>query len=397
MMEMEVKTPPPKKRRLRLIVGAVVIAVLAFVGLWYLLHAGQEDTDDAQVEADVVAVPARTGGVVKSVAFHENEAVKAGQVLAEIDDAPHKAKLAQADAELAQARENAAAADAEVAVVEASAKGQHSAATAGLRGSQAGLTMTGEEIQQARAAVESATASRVMAEQDLGRAKKLFAERALPKQRLDSAQAAFDGADANLRQARAHLDAAQAERAAAMSRISEAQARVGQSSAVDAQIAQVRARAALAHARVEAAQAARDLAALDFSYTRVTAPRDGVASRKSVAAGQMLQPGQPVCFIVPTDDAYVVANFKETQVGRMKPGQPADISIDAYGRTFKGKVQSISGGTGARFSLLPAENATGNFTKVVQRIPVKIVFDQLPRDIVLRAGMSADVTVDVRK
>lgn len=396
-MEMEVKQPPPKKRRIRLIVGAVLIAVLAFVGLWYVLHAGLEDTDDAQVEAEVVSVPARTGGVVKSVAFHENEVVKAGQVLAEIDDAPHKAKLAQADAELAQARENAAAADAEMAVVEANAKGQHSLATAGLRGSQAGLTMTGEEIQQARAAVESSTAQRLMAQQDLERAKKLFEERALPKQRLDAAQGAFDAADANLRQARARLDAAQAERSAAMSRISEAQARVGQSSSVDAQIAQSRAKAALAHARVEAAQASRDLAALDLSYTKVTAPRDGVASKKNIAAGQMLQPGQPVCFVVPTIDVWVVANFKETQVGRMKPGQPADISIDAYGKTFKGKVESISGGTGARFSLLPAENATGNFTKVVQRIPVKVVFDSVPKDVILRAGMSADVTVDVRK
>src|SRR5262249_10032849 len=301
----------------------------------------------------------------------------------------------QADAELAQARENAAAADAEVAVVEASARGQHSAATAGLRGSQAGLAMTGEEIQQARAAVESATAQRKMTQQDLERAKKLFDERAMPKQRLDAAQAAFDAADANLSQARARLDAAQAERAAAMSRISEAQARVGQSSAVDAPVA--RARAALAHARVEAAQAQRDLAALDLSYTKITAPREGLASKKNIAAGQMLQAGQPVCFVVPTEDVWVVANFKETQVGRMKPGQPAQISVDAYGIELRGKVQSISGGTGARFSLLPAENATGNFTKVVQRIPVRIQIDSPPKDVVLRAGMSADVTVDVRK
>jgi membrane fusion protein (multidrug efflux system) len=396
-MEMEAKQLPPRKSRIRLIAFAALAAICAFVGLWYLLHAGKEDTDDAQVEADVVAVPARTGGVVKNVLFGENQRVKAGEVLAEIDDAPHKARLAQADAELAQARENAAAADSEVSVVEASARGQHSAATAGLRGSQAGLAMTGEEITQARAAVESATAQRKMTQQDLERAKKLFEERALPKQRLDAAQAAFDAADANLAQARARLDAAQAERAAAASRISEAQARVGESSAVDARIAQARARAALAHARVEAAQAARDLAALDLSYTKITAPREGLASKKSIAPGQMVQAGQPVCFVVPTEDVWVVANFKETQVGRMKPGQPADVSVDAFGITIKGKVQSISGGTGARFSLLPAENATGNFTKVVQRIPVRIALENVPKDIVLRAGMSADVTVDVKK
>src|SRR5437773_9689802 len=150
-MEMEAKplppTPPPpasaRKRRIRLIVGAVLLAVLAGVAVWYLVHAGKEDTGDAQIEADVVAVPARTGGMVKTILFGENQPVKAGEVLAEIDDAQHRARLAQADAELASARENAAAADAEVSVVEASARGQHSAATAGLRGSQAGLTMSG--------------------------------------------------------------------------------------------------------------------------------------------------------------------------------------------------------------------------------------------------------------
>jgi membrane fusion protein (multidrug efflux system) len=148
---------------------------------------------------------------------------------------------------------------------------------------------------------------------------------------------------------------------------------------------------------VEAAQAARDLAALDLSYSKIKAPRDGLASRKSVAVGQMLQAGQPICMIVPTDSVWVVANFKETQVGHMTPGQPAEISVDAFGgHELHGKVESISGGTGARFSLLPPENATGNFTKIVQRIPVRIQLDQPPANAVLRAGMSADVTVNVR-
>jgi membrane fusion protein (multidrug efflux system) len=172
---------------------------------------------------------------------------------------------------------------------------------------------------------------------------------------------------------------------------------VGQSSAVDAQIAQARARAALAHARVESAQAARNLAALDLSYTKIVAPRDGIAARKTVSAGQMLQPGQPVCMLVATDAVWVVANFKETQVGRMRPGQPAEVSVDAYrGLELRGKIESISGGTGSRFALLPPENATGNFTKVVQRIPVRVQLVDPPADKVLRAGMSVEVTVNVR-
>jgi membrane fusion protein, multidrug efflux system len=385
-----------KRARLRLIVAAVLAAIVGGVVIWYALHAGLENTDDAQLETEVVPLPARTGGVVKSVQFVENQPVKAGQVLAELDPALHEARLAQADAELASAKENAAAAEAEVAVVEASAKGQHAAASAGLQTTRAGLEMSGEEIQQARAAVDAATAARRQAQLELERTKKLFEERAVPQQRMDAAQAGFDGAEANLQQAKARFDAATASRASAASRINEAEARVGQSSTVEAQIAQARARSGLARARVAAAQAARDLAALDLSYTKIAAPRDGIAAKKTVSVGQMLQPGQPVCMLVATDNVWVVANFKETQIARMRPGQPADISVDAYGIKLEGKVESISGGTGARFSLLPPENATGNFTKVVQRVPVRIQILNRPADKALLAGMSVDVTVDVR-
>jgi membrane fusion protein (multidrug efflux system) len=399
-MSQAVAVPQPSdtRRRVRLIAAAVLGAIVVGVVLWLALSAGLEQTDDAQIEAEVVAVPARTGGVVKTVLFHEDERVKVGQLLAELDDAQHQARLGQAEAELSAAREAAAGADAEVAVVEANARGQRSAATAGLRGTEAGLEMSAEEIQQARAAVESAGAARRQSELDLERSRKLFAERALPRQRLDAAQTAFDAAAANLQQAQARLDAALAARAAARSRIGEAQARVGQASPVDSLIAQARARAALAHARVESAQATRDLAALDRSYAKIVAPRDGVASRKMVAPGQMLTVGQPVCMIVPTNDVWVVANFKETQLEKLRPGQHADVSVDAYGGLrLSGTVSSISGGTGARFSLLPPENATGNFTKVVQRVPVRITLDQPPTDRVLRAGMSVEVTVNTRK
>jgi membrane fusion protein (multidrug efflux system) len=174
--------------------------------------------------------------------------------------------------------------------------------------------------------------------------------------------------------------------------VGEARGRLSQSSPIEAQIASARAQADLAHARVQSSQAQLDLARLQLSYTKVTAPADGIASKLSVHEGQQVSTGAPVIELVPTE-TYLIANFKETQITKMKPGQRADIKIDAFpGHKFSGKLQSISGGTGASFSLLPADNASGNFVKVVQRVPVRIAFDTRP-DVPLRAGLSADVTV----
>jgi membrane fusion protein (multidrug efflux system) len=178
----------------------------------------------------------------------------------------------------------------------------------------------------------------------------------------------------------------------AQERVGEARGRLNQSSPIEAQIAAARAQADLAHARVQSSQAQLDLARLQLSYTKVTAPADGMASKLSVHEGQQVTVGSPVIELVPVQ-TYLVANFKETQITKMKPGQRVNIKIDAFpGHRFVGKVESLSGGTGSSFSLLPADNASGNFVKVVQRVPVRIAFDQLP-DVPLRAGLSADVTV----
>jgi membrane fusion protein (multidrug efflux system) len=180
--------------------------------------------------------------------------------------------------------------------------------------------------------------------------------------------------------------------------VSEAEARVSSTSAVEAQVAQAKAQAQVAHARVETAKAARDLAKLDWGYTKIAAPRSGVASRKSIAVGQMVSAGMSVVQIVPTEGVWVVANFKETQLDRVRAGQKAEIEIDAYpGLKLKGEVESLSGGTGSRFSLLPAENATGNFVKVVQRVPVRMRLAEAPQGRVLRPGMSANVRVEVNQ
>ena len=386
-----------KSGRPRLIaIGILSLGVLGVLA-WYALHAGQEATDDAQVEADVVAVPSRIGGVVQKVFVGENQEVKEGDPIAELDSLQQAAKVAQSEAELLSSQAAADAADAQVSVVQASAKGQRTAAEASLKGMSVGVLTTAEDIAQAKAAVDASSAARRQAELELGRAKALFAESAVPKSRLDSAQNGFDAADAALSQAKARLAGSQSSTALMEARVSEARGRVGQSSAVDAQIAAARAAAAVARARVETSRALRDLARLDLGYTKIVSPAAGIASKKSIAVGQMVTAGQPIVMIVPTKNLWVTANFKETQLERIKVGQRAEIKVDAFpGVSLKGEVQSLSGATGSRFSLLPAENATGNFVKVVQRVPVRIKVLELPEGRELRPGMSADVVVDVR-
>ncbi len=391
-------TATPKKNRARPIaLGVLAVGVAGVVG-WYVLHAGLESTDDAQIDADVVSVPSLSANVVTKVLFAENQSVKAGDVLVELDDAQPRARLVEAEAQVATAKAAADAADAEVGVVQTTAHGQKSAAEASLQGAAVSATSAGDEIAQADAELAAAAATVAQATNDLDRQKRLFADNATPKQELDRAQTGFDAATARRAQAAAHQAVVHSRTAQARATVQEAQARVGQTSAVAEEISQAQAKAAEAHARVQGAEAQRDLAAIELNRTKVYAPRDGIASRKSVVVGQLLSVGQPVASIVPATDVWITANFKETQLDKMRVGQGADIEIDAYpGLKLHGEVESLSGATGARFSLLPPENATGNFTKVVQRVPARIRIKDAPADRLLRPGMSADVTVDTRK
>jgi len=379
----------------------IVFAIAAVGGLAYggyaLATAGHQSTDDAQVSADVVPVGLRVGGLVTKVFVKENQLVKLGDPLAEIDSADYAAREKQAEAELATAAAQASAADAQVQVVEATSKGGLASARAMVTGSSAGVGSAVAQAESAKASLDRAQVDAKKALLDLDRAKELRAANAVPPQALDNAQAAFDSAQAAVAQARAQLAFATQSKATALAQVGEAQGKLSQSTPVEAQIDEARAQAALAHAKVDSAKAQLDLAKLQLSYTKVTAPADGLASRLTVHAGQLVTIGQPVIQLVPVL-TYVVANFKETQLGEMRPGQAAEIEVDAYpGRKFKGKVESLSGGTGASFSLLPADNATGNFVKVVQRVPVRIAWDDLPADVPMRAGLSSDVTVLVGK
>jgi membrane fusion protein (multidrug efflux system) len=375
------------------ILGAVALVIALAILAYEVVTAGQETTDDAQIEADVVTLAPRVGGPISQVLVHENQQVKKGQLLVVIDESDYQAKLAQAEAELATAKAQAQAADAQVQVAEASAKGGFSTAKAAVSGSSVGVSTASAQIAAARAQLAQAQANEHKAQLDLNRAKQLRAVNAIPQQQLDDALVGLEAAHAQVEQAKAGLQAATEAKAMAQSRVAEAQGRLSQSQPVEEEVAAAHAQAELAHARVLSAQAALTLAQNQLSYTHVVAPTDGELSSFNLQVGEMLQPGQSMGQLVP-DEKYVVANFKETQITKMHPGDRVDISVDAYSHEeLHGRVQSLSGGTGARFSLFPPDNASGNFVKVVQRVPVRIELVDPPKGLPLKAGLSADVTV----
>lgn len=377
--------------------GGVLAAVVLAIAAYAFATRDEETTDDAQVEADVVPIAPRTGGAVLAVAVQDNQAVKKGELLVELDPSDSAARLAQAEAELATAQAQGEAALAQEQIVAAAAKGGLSSARAMVSGSSVAVSSAGAQIVAAKAALSRATADAKKAELDLERTKELYTAGAVSKERLDNAQITSDAAKAALAQAEAGLTVAEEQKRSAETRVEEAEGRLAQSTPIQAQMAAAHAQAGLAEARVKAAEAAVALARNQLAYTKVTAPDDGVVSKLSVHPGQLVSPGAPIAELVPRR-TYVVANFKETQLQGIRPGQRAEVKIDAYpGRRLEATVESISGGTGARFSLLPPDNATGNFVKVVQRIPVRVSWVDPPSDVVLRAGLSADVTVFTKR
>lgn len=383
------------RRRAWWVVGGAAALVLIAIGLYMLITAGEETTDDAQVAADVVPVGARVPGQVLRVAIVENQEVAAGDIIAELDPADFKARVEQAQAELASAQALAEAADAQVQIAQASSRGGLASAQAAYSTAAREVNASDAQVAAARADVARARALAQLADVDLRRMKALAADGAIPRQQLDNTVAAQASAQADLRQTEAQLRATLSGSRAAESRVGEAQGRVSQQSTVVPQIAVAQANAALAHARVRQAQAAAQLAQLQLVYTTIRAPAAGRASQLQAHAGQQVLAGQPIIQLVPLD-TYVIANFKETEIGRMRAGQPSRIEVDTFkGRKFSGQVHSLSGGTGATFALIPPENASGNFVKVVQRVPVRIEWVDLPRDVYMRAGLSVTATVFV--
>jgi membrane fusion protein, multidrug efflux system len=384
-------------RRRPLLIVTAVFALVGLVVLGYsVLTAGRETTDDAFVEADIVSVQSEVTGRVERVLVHSDQSVMAGDVLLSLDARELEARAAAARAELAIAEAEVRAAEAQAQIAEASATGGLDAARAQVEGSAIGVRSAAAQIDSARAAVERARTNVQKTSIDLARALELLAHQSVSQQEVDHARLADASARAELASAESGLTLAEQAERAAHSRVAEARGKLVASAPVSAQVEAVRASVELARARVDAARAALASAELTLSHAVVRAPASGFISKVAIEPGELVSPSQPLAEIVPSA-MYVVANYKETQLEHLTPGKHADIALDAYpGRHLSGTVASLSGATGARFALLPPDNASGNFVKVVQRVPVRIALSEIPPDVPLRAGLSAEVTVDVR-
>ena len=392
----------------RRIVGAAVVLVLVTIALIYHYH-GRVSTDDAQVDGHITPVASKIYGKVAEVLVDDNQQVKAGQVLVRIDPRDDQAKADQAKAALALAEGQAHAADVGVPWTQETTASGTSGAEAQLAAAQAEFEEKQAAYQQAstadlayaRANVDAKQASFDRAKADLARMKPLLAKAEISQQQYDAYLAAARVAESELAAAKERLAGAQKTAEVAQSAMLAKKAKVGQARAslesAQANHKQVNIRqadAVAAAAAVAQAKANLEAAELQLSYTTITAPVEGVVTKKSVEVGQVVQPGQGLLVLIPLQDVWVTANFKETDLENVRPGQKAEVKVDMYGETFPGHVDSIAGATGARLSLLPPENATGNFVKVVQRIPVKIVLDPIPPEkAILRPGMNVDATI----
>jgi len=380
---------------------AVVIAmvVLLVVGIFvYRYVTSYESTDDAQVDGHLNSVSARISGHVLKLNVLDNQYVDAGTVLVEIDPADYQVAYDRAKADFEDAQAAATAAGVNVPITSVSTTSQVSATEADVANARAGIAAARKQFDAAKAQLDQAEANNVKAQNDLGRYKQLVDKQEISLQQYDQAVAAAKAGSAAVDAARANADAAQSQVTQAQDRLLQAEANWRNAQTAPKQMQVIRSRAASALAQAQQKKAALDQAGLNLQYTKVIAPVAGVVSDRTVEVGQNVSPGQEMMKIIPLNDVWITANYKETQLRYMKVGQPVDIAVDANGKTYKGKVDSFAGASGARFSLLPPENATGNYVKVVQRVPVKIVLDPGENnDHYLRPGMSVDPKVWIRR
>jgi membrane fusion protein (multidrug efflux system) len=371
-----------------MLAGLVILTAVFF--LWRYLGS-YESTDDAQIDGHVNSVSARVSGYVLKLNVEDNQYVEKGTVLVEIDPADYEGAVATARGEYADAQAQAAAAGINVPIANVSTSSQVSGAQAGVSSAQAGIAAAREQFQAAKSQVVQADANNTKAQNDLLRYKQLIDKQEISQQQYDQAVASAQAAAAVLQAARASADALAAQIEQAQNKLQQASADLRTADTAPQTMRVTRARALSAEANADRRKAELGRAELNLGYTKVFAPVSGMVSNRTVEIGQNVQPGQEMMKIIPLDvaDLWVTANFKETQLKNIRPGQPADIAVDANGKTYKGHVDSTAGASGARFSLLPPENATGNYVKVVQRIPVKIVFDKGEiKGHELRPGMS---------
>ena len=390
-----------RRRKVRRIVLFLVIGVVLVVAgvLLYRYFASYESTDDAEIDGYIYPLSSRVPGYVVRVTTDNNQFVQAGTVLVQLDSKDYDVAVANAKATWANVRAASEAARINVPLTSVNTSSQLSSAQSDVENVQSGLTAAERQFDAAQAALRQAEANDLKAQDDVTRYKPLAEKDEIPQQQYTQAVDTQKATAAAIEVARASAAAAEQAVTGARTRVAQAEAELHYAETRPQQISLQQSRAQAADAQTEQAQAALQQAQLNLQYTTVVAPVSGIVGQRTVQPGQNVSPGQQLMTIVPLDseNIWVTANFKETQLTYMRPGQPVKISVDTYGQSYDGHVLNIGGATGARYSLLPPENATGNYVKVVQRIPVKIVFEkgQDPQHL-LRPGMSVEPKVRVR-
>jgi membrane fusion protein (multidrug efflux system) len=393
----------------------IPLAVIIFLGIvgWYFWSAASryESTDDAQIDGHIDAISARISGYVSRVHVFEPQAVKAGDLLAEIDDRDYQVSLANAEAALADAQANVLSTRLNVPITSVTTgsalkfvKLGKQDATAGLQAAQRQLAVARANRDSASERIKEAEANARKSDLDEARYKRLLDHDNVARQVYEQARETALANRAEVDSQRAALKAADEAVVSAQANVQQNEARLAQTDAniesamtASDQVAAQRARVVSAQAQVKERQAQLDQARLNLSYTKIYAPISGIVGKKTVEDAQNVSPGQQLMAIVPLDDIWVTANFKETQLARMKPGQRADVFVDAYNMTYRGTVELIGAATGAKYSLIPPENATGNYVKVVQRVPVRIRLEpDQDREHRLHIGISVVPKVYVR-
>lgn len=381
--------------RIGVVIAIIVLLITGFFA--YRYFTSYESTDDAQVDGHVNSVSARISGHVTKLNVQDNQYVQAGTVLVEIDPADYQVAYERAKADFEDAQAAALAAGVTVPITDVNTSSQVSATEADVNSARAGIQVAQQQFEAAKAQLQEAEANNVKAQNDLVRYKQLVDKQEISQQQYDQATAASKASTAAVEAARASADGAQQQVTQARGKLVQAEANSRYAKTAPKQMQITRAKATSALAEAQRKKADLDQAQLNLQYTKIVAPVNGIVSNRTVEVGQNVAPGQELMKIINLDDVWITANFKETQLRQMKVGQRVTIDVDANGRTYYGKVESVAGASGARFSLLPPENATGNYVKVVQRIPVKIVLDPgSNNDHQLRPGESVTPKVWIR-
>ena len=398
--EEDYRTRPPRIQssgfRIAVIIGVIVLLVVGFFA--YRYFTSYESTDDAQIDSHINSISTRISGHVIKLNIRDNQYVQAGTVLVEIDPNDYQVAYDRAKADFADAQAAALAAGVNIPITSVNTSSQLSASEADVNSARAGIQAAEQQFEAAKAHLQEAEANDVKAQNDLGRYKQLVEKQEISQQQYDQAVAAAKASSAGVAAARASSDAAQQQVTQAKGRLVQAEANLRYANTAPKQMQITRAKAASALAEAQRKKADLDQAALNLQYTKVVAPVNGLVSNRTVEVGQNVAPGQELMKIINLDDIWVTANFKETQLRNMRAGQKVTIEVDANGRKYDGQVDSVAGASGARFSLLPPENATGNYVKVVQRIPVKIELKPgSNNDHQLRPGESVTPKVWIRE